>query len=302
MFGAPFAAGHGWTAQDDEQRAQVVVLNSGLASKLFGKSDPVGQTVRLQNIDFRVIGVLDDWHPAPLFYGGLSGDWAFKSGDEFFLPLTTAMQYKLPITGGEACWGKGGRTGDACTWLQFWVELGTPQKIADYQRFLNHYWHLQKAHGRFQKNIPPRLYSLMQRLQKLHVVPSQVQLQLWLALGFLGVCLFNTIGLMLAKFLRRSGEVSLRRAMGARRRDIFVQLGTEAALLGLAGGLLGLLLTWFGLWLVRQRPDAYARLAHLDLSMVLGTFVLAVLASVLAGLLPAWRTCHIAPAVQLKVQ
>ena len=142
----------------------------------------------------------------------------------------------------------------------------------------------------------------MRRLQALHLVPSNVKLQVWLAIGFLVVCLFNTVGLMLAKFLRKSGEVSVRRAMGAKRRDVFVQLGVEAAILGLAGGLLGLLVTWFGLWLVRQRPDAYARLAHLDPAMVLGVFVLAVAASVLAGLLPAWRACEVAPAIQLKSQ
>jgi putative ABC transport system permease protein len=96
--------------------------------------------------------------------------------------------------------------------------------------------------------------------------------------------------------------VGVRRALGARRRDIFAQLGVEAGILGLAGGLLGLLFTWFGLWLVRQRPEAYAQLAHLDLTMVLGVFVLAVVTSVLAGLLPAWRACRIPPALQLKIQ
>jgi putative ABC transport system permease protein len=53
---------------------------------------------------------------------------------------------------------------------------------------------------------------------------------------------------------------------------------------------------------VRQRPDGYAQVAHLDPSMLIGTFVLAVIASVLAGLLPAWRACHITPALQLKTQ
>ena len=55
-----------------------------------------------------------------------------------------------------------------------------------------------------------------------------------------------------------------------------------------------------GLWLVRQRPSDYAALAHLDLSMLFTTFVLAVCATLLAGLLPAWRACQIAPALQLK--
>jgi putative ABC transport system permease protein len=62
----------------------------------------------------------------------------------------------------------------------------------------------------------------------------------------------------------------------------------------------GLLLAWLGLWLVRQQPTDYARLAHMDAVMLVATFVLAVCASLLAGLLPAWRACQIAPALQLK--
>jgi putative ABC transport system permease protein len=67
-----------------------------------------------------------------------------------------------------------------------------------------------------------------------------------------------------------------------------------------AGGLSGLLIAQLGLWSVRHRPDDYAQLAQMDTTMLLGTFVLAIAASVLAGLLPAWRACRVAPALQLK--
>ena len=73
-------------------------------------------------------------------------------------------------------------------------------------------------------------------------------------------------------------------------------------MIGVAGGLLGLVIAELGLWSVRQRPDGYAQLAQMDAAMLLGTFVLAVFASVLAGLLPAWRACRITPALQLKTQ
>ena len=66
--------------------------------------------------------------------------------------------------------------------------------------------------------------------------------------------------------------------------------------------MLGLGLALFGLWAVRQQPASYAELAHLDGSMLLLTFVLALVASLLAGLLPAWRAMQITPAVQLKTQ
>jgi putative ABC transport system permease protein len=134
------------------------------------------------------------------------------------------------------------------------------------------------------------------------VVPGDVRLQLWLAFGFLLVCLLNTVGLLLAKFLRRSSEIGVRRALGASRRAIFAQCLVEAGTVGLAGGLLGLGLAMLGLWAVRQQPASYAELAHLDPTMLLTTFLLAIVASLLAGLLPAWRACEVPPAIQLKSQ
>jgi putative ABC transport system permease protein len=146
------------------------------------------------------------------------------------------------------------------------------------------------------------LAPLMAWLSQRDLVPSDVRMQLWLALGFLLVCMINIVALLLAKFLRRSGEVSVRRALGARRSDIFLQFGIESALIGVAGGLLGLIIAQIGLWSVRHRPDDYAQLAYMDSPMLASTLILAIAASVLAGLLPAWRACHIAPALQLKTQ
>lgn len=71
-------------------------------------------------------------------------------------------------------------------------------------------------------------------------------------------------------------------------------------MVGLVGGIGGLLLTLFGLWLIRQQPTAYADLAHLDVSMFFVTFVMAIAASLLAGLLPALRASRVSPGLQLK--
>jgi putative ABC transport system permease protein len=303
MFGAPFLSGSGWNTTDDAGYSRIVVLNDGLAEKLFGNaSAAVGHSVNLQGKQFRVVGVLRAWHPSPLFYGEVIGSQAYDSKDEFFIPLNTAMALKFPVTGGSACWGSGDFTSDECTWLQFWVELDTPQQVATYKVFLKNYWEIQKSHGRFPQDVSPELYGFVQRLHAMRLVPSELRLQLWLALGFLAVCQFNAMCLILAKFLRRGSEVSVRRAMGAAPIDIFSQLATESGILGLVGGGVGLLFTWLGVWLVRQRPEAYAQLAHLDLSMVLETFALAILSSVLAGILPAWRGCKVNPALQLKLQ
>ena len=144
--------------------------------------------------------------------------------------------------------------------------------------------------------------SVMDWLDYNRVVPGDVRLQTWLAFGFLLVCLLNTVGLLLAKFLRRGSEIGVRRALGASRRAIFTQCLIEAGTVGLAGGVLGLGLAGLGLWAVRQQPTEYAALAHLNPTMLLATFVLAIVASVLAGLLPAWSAMQVTPAIQLKSQ
>ncbi|RDS79201.1 ABC transporter permease [Dyella monticola] len=303
MFGTPFRAGSGWSAQDDTNHARVVVLNTELNRKLFGNAPSIGRIVRLKNTDFRVIGVLDNWQPQPTFYAQIDNA-AFGSTDQFFIPLETAVELNFDFSGRMSCWDNGGdaRLSDHCTWLQFWVELDSAAKVRTYRNVLADYWRDQQAHGRFPRPVDAQVYGLMDWLSNQQVVPGDLRLQLWLALGFLGVCLLNIVGLLLAKFLRRSGEISVRRALGARRRDVFLQLGVEAGTIGLAGGLLGLAMAELGLWSVRQRPDGYAHLAQMNSAMLLGTFVLAMIAGLCAGLVPAWRACNVAPALQLKNQ
>jgi putative ABC transport system permease protein len=304
MFGAPFLHGRGWTAADDEAHARDVVITRKLDDKLFNGADSTGRTLQIGDNTFRITGVLDDWRPNPHFYDLTAGTYNYY--EQVFVPLQTALELHFDHNGSTDCWGNGAGGGaaaypmDSCVWLQFWVELGSPAKATAYRQFLVHYSEEQKALGRFQRLPNVRLDNLMQWLDYNRVVPSDVRLQAWLAFGFLLVCLVNTVGLMLAKFLRRSGELSVRRALGASRRALFAQLLTESGVVGIAGGAGGLLLALLGLWLVRRRPSDYAALAHLDPAMLLATFMLAVSASLLAGMLPAWRACNVAPALQLK--
>jgi len=304
MFGVPFERGQGWSAADDAERAHVVVLSDTLDRKLFGNGSGIGQAVRLGDQDFRVIGVTADWQPKPMFYADPKAQH-YSDADQFFLPLPVAVDLMLSINGQQSRWSKNNDsnklTGATMSWLQFWVQLDSPAQVQLYSQFLVDYSSQQKALGRFER--PPtdaKLYSLMGWLTHENLVPNDVRLQLWLALGFLFVCMVNIVALLLAKFLRRSGEISVRRALGARRRDIFLQLGIESALIGVAGGVLGLVIAQIGLWSVRHRPDDYAQLAQMDMPMLLGTLALAIVASVLAGLLPAWRACRVPPALQLK--
>ena len=308
MFETPFLHGNAWSAEEDARHDRVVVLARSLSEKVFGDANAVGRTIRLDGTDFRVIGVLDDWRPAPKFFDVNSN--RFGEAELAYLPFSTSRDLEMARNGNMNCWNSTnpddpeGQTGVSapCTWIQYWVELDTPAKADAYLQYLTNYSDQQRASGRFERPTNVRLRNVMDWLEYRRVVPSDVRMQVWLAFGFLLVCLLNTVGLLLAKFLRRSSEIGVRRALGASRRDIFAQCLVEAGTVGLAGGLLGLGLAQLGLWAIRQQPTGFSDLIHLDLPMLATTFVLAIVASVLAGLVPAWQACQVTPAIQLKSQ
>lgn len=301
MFDVPFARGTGWTADDDRDASPIAVISRPLAEKLFGTVDAVGKSVRAGGHDLRVVGVLDHWRPVPHYYDLHTG--TYNDAEDVYVPFSTSRALGFPRSGSMDCWADNDDSealGAPCVWLQFWVELDTAADVRAYRDFLIGYSEDQRAAGRFERPANVRLRNVTQWLAHKKVVPSDVRLQAWLALGFLVVCLINTVGLLLTKFLRRSGEIGVRRALGASKGQIFVQLLVESGVIGLVGGVLGLGLAALGLWAVRHQPTPYAALAHLDLPMLAATFALALITSLLAGVLPAWRGCQITPALQLK--
>ena len=304
MFEVPLRAGRALDEDDVTNRSRVVVVDEVLARRLFGSDEPLGKKLRLGEGTFTIVGITAAWHPEPLFYDDSSGRTMFGKPDMMFIPLTTSIDLGMEANNLD-CWGDTPDTGNnhlsgECSWLQVWVQLGDDKSVASYNEYLRDYERAQKERGRFERSGSTRLYRLDQWLDHAHIVPGDLRLQLWLALGFLAVCVLNIVALLMAKFLRRGGEISIRRALGARRLDIFAQCAAEAFAIGIGGGLLGLVLTMVGLWTVRQRPDDYAHLAHLDLTMLLATLGFAVGSAVLACLLPAWRACLVPPALQLK--
>lgn len=304
MFQVPFLHGNGWSQADDEARARVVVISRDLNERVFGGTNSVGQRLRLDQTDFTVIGVIDEWRPTPRFYD-MNSD-RYGELEDVFLPFSTSRDLQMGRSGNMNCWGDSRGDNTAlnvpCAWIQYWVELGSEDKRKAYFDYLTSYSEQQRAAGRFERPTNVRLRSVMEWLDYNRVVPNDVVMQLWLGFGFLLVCLLNTVGLLLAKFLRRSSEIGVRRALGASRAEIFKQCLVEAGTIGLAGGVIGLGLALLGLWAVRQQPASYAELAHLDPAMLLTTFVLAIVASLFAGILPAWRAMQVTPALQLKSQ
>jgi putative ABC transport system permease protein len=301
MFRVPFLAGSAWTADDDQRAARVVVIARSLADTLFGTSAVIGRSLRVDGAQLRIVGVIDDWQANPRFYDLNSG--RYGRAEVLYVPFSTWQEIKPGMDGAFSCWADQAPDRLAyCVWIQLWVELDSPAKVAAYHDYLVHYSEEQQRLGRFQRPVNVRLRDAVEWLEYNEVVPDDARLQMWIALAFLLVCLVNTMGLLLTKFMGRSAEIGVRRALGASKRSIFIQLLVEAGSIGIVGGAAGLGLAALGIWAVHQQPTDYAALAHLDMPMLAATVVLAVISSLLAGLFPAWRGCQIEPGAQLKSQ
>jgi len=224
-----------------------------------------------------------------------------------FLPFQRAIAVNMPNSGVNDCRvpptesGFAGLQHSNCIWIAYMAELDGAGAVHSYRQYLDDYAREQQTAGRFTWPPNNRLFDVPAYLDHAHVVPSDTKVSLLVALGLLIVCLVNTVGLLLAKFLRRSGEIGVRRALGASRRAIYAQFLTEAGMVGAGGGVLGLLLTGVGVLSVGLvLPVRLANLTRIDPGLLMLTVLVAVVATLLAGLYPTFRASRVQPAWQLK--
>jgi len=309
MFDVPFQYGGGWDAAADQTEERVVVLSSEMNERLFGGEDSVGRMMTMNKEPYRVAGVLAEWMPMPKYYD-LNNN-PYEGPEDIYAPFSLAVTGQWGSAGNNSCWKPidGGTFEDylasECIWMQMWVELSDASERSTYLQFLDDYVEQQKALGRFPRDLNNRLSTPAEWMVNREVVDDEVNVLLSLAVLFLLVCLLNTIGLLLAKVMRRTSDISLRRALGASKSALFAQYIVEAGMIGVAGGLAGIGMTWLGLRgleNVFSEYDFIAYLMKMDWSMVMLAVALAIVSALGAALYPTWRACSVSPATTLRIQ
>jgi putative ABC transport system permease protein len=202
---------------DLNRNKQVVVLGSDLREKLFGTTDPVGQTVRIKNASFQVIGVLEA-------KGAFLGD---NQDDTAIIPLTT-MANRLV-----------GRTSPYGTALDFISVSAKSQDSINAAKFQIE--NLLRLRHKITKEDDFTVRTQKDILTIVDTITSGLTLLLAAIAGIsLLVGGISVMNIMLVSVTERTQEIGLRKAIGAQERDILVQFLIEAVILSAAGGLIGM--------------------------------------------------------------
>jgi len=306
MFDTPFKYGGGWDADADRNADAVIVLSKKTNDTIFGGENSVGKTVKLDDREYRVVGVLDDWTPTPKFYDLNNG--SFDEIEAAFIPHGRGAMFETFSAGNTNCWKPESINSFAdfmnseCVWQQVWVQLDSRAQAEDFKSFLDGYVGEQKKLGRFARPLNNMIRHPDEWLTANEVVGDDNSVLLTISFMFLAVCLLNTVGLLLAKFSGAAAVVSLHRALGASRGLIFRQHLVEVSLIGLIGGVIGIVLGYLGLLSLRHLYNQYDQLTQLDWSVGLFAIALALISGVVAGLYPTWRITRLQPAPYLKTQ
>lgn len=305
MFDVPFLYGSGWDSRADAGPEAVIVIDTETNQRLFGGEDSVGRTVRIEDRDFRVVGVMARWHPFPMFHD--THNDPYGDPEPILMPFRFNREFEAYSWGNTSNWkyyegdGYEDFLQSESVWIQSWVQLDDARQKDEFMAFLDAYVMEQKKLGRFERPLNNKLRNVMEWLRFEEVVPEEVTAILIISLLFLLVCSVNLIGILLGKFMARAPEVGVRRALGASRRAVFLQHLIECEVIGIAGGILGLGLSkLFILWAASLFDSDFN--FPLDWNLFLMALALAMLSALVAGAYPAWRICRIQPGVYLKTQ
>ncbi len=307
MFNIDFIYGGAWSKEIDENPANQVVIASDLNDKLFGGGDNVGKEIYLNNDTYRIVGIIENFNPAPKFYDVNNG--AFQNSEQVFIPISLTQVAQFDSWGNNNGWKDEeihsfeDKKSSEILWLQYWFEIPDKQAKNQVEQYLAGYIEQQKKLGRFERDdAKAHFKNVKEWLTYNKVVSDDSNVLVGVSFLFLSVCLVNTIGLLLAKFLRSAPNVGVRRALGASQGQVFLQHLVEVGLLGLMGGLVGLGFAQIGLSVLKAQFRGYDVLATMDMTMFLAAPVIAVTATVFAGIYPAWRVCKTQPSIYLKTQ
>jgi len=265
-----FSAGRPLTETDLRERRPVVVIGAEVAERLFEQVDPVGRDIRILGDRFTVVGVV-----------AKKGRVLGQSFDAFAL---------MPLTTFEGLYGRR-RSTTVSVKVSDATEVAPAMASAEEAMRVAHRLHPREAND-FSVETGDALVTFWENLTRVLFLAIPAVVCIGVLVG--GIVIMN---IMLMAVSERTHEIGLRKAVGARQRDIRLQFLTEAILLALLGSLAGVLSGWLGAVLVASVSPLPAQVTawSVALAVTLSSGV-----GVLFGVYPAARAARLAPVAAMR--
>ncbi|MBT3241040.1 MAG: FtsX-like permease family protein [Chloroflexi bacterium] len=262
-------------------RSSVVVLGVEVAETLFGrKAGVIGETIRIEGQPFRVIGVMEE-----------KGGGSFGSEDNVaIVPMTTAQSRLLKRASSDRV-------------DMIMVSATSAESVLSAQEEIS-----QILRSRHRTEIAADDFTVMNQQDFLETASAITGVLTIFLGGIAGISLLvggiGIMNIMLVSVIERTREIGLRKAMGARKRDILIQFLTESSLLSLVGGLIGIALGWGIGEVVRLIAEASdtALNPQIGLDAVLLATLFSAAVGLFFGLYPANRAASLEPVEALRYE
>lgn len=267
----PMTSGIFFTTQDINSGAKICALGQTVVNNLFGDQEPLGETVRIKNIPFRIIGVLSPKG------GGIGGD----QDDCILIPYTTAMKRVSGVAYLNMIYSSA------------LSKESTPQAVEEITQLLRQRHNLQpQDENNFTVRSQADIADVANQTTQVFTIFLSAIALVSLLVGGIGI-----MNIMLVSVTERIREIGIRLAIGARGMDILSQFLAEAIVLSLMGGIFGILL---GIGLSK----GIAYFAHwntvITLQSVLLAFLFSACVGVFFGFYPSYRASQLDPIEALR--
>lgn len=282
--------GRFFTEMEMKGRSPVCVLTESLARNLFPLDEPIGQTVRMKNSYFRVVGVIeDDSAIAAAAESELEGGGDSSEGMEMMIPISTLEDHF-----GEVLfkYRSGSFEAEKVEFHEVTARIEQPDQVMPAAMAIQHILETNHDEVDYKMTVPLDLLQRAERTKQIFNIVLGSIAAISLLVGGIGI-----MNIMLATVTERTREIGIRRALGAKKKDIVFQFLIETVILSGAGGLLGV-----GVGIAI--PLAVTHFA--DMVTVIQfwaptiAFTISVMIGILFGIYPAVRAADMNPVEALR--